>query len=203
MNRTLAKMSDLEIANSLQGWIKIATRKNLRDGKRWYRDAQKFTRHLAKFYDLDRYIVAGCTSALSPNNRWERNKFDVEQMIQAFKWGRSINSFKVCTYGANKRKAWRILSEGATIVAKSPKTHAFAMNIGRLSDKHVTIDMWHIRACLCTTSEGIVDDVTTSITPNQYRRVEAITARVAQENKLKPYQAQAVIWVAIKEAWNR
>jgi hypothetical protein len=46
-------------------------------------------------------------------------------------------------------------------------------------------------------------DTTESVTSAQYRRIEAITARLAEENKLKAYQLQAVIWVAIKQNWNR
>jgi thermostable 8-oxoguanine DNA glycosylase len=66
----------------------------------------------------------------------------------------------------------------------------------------VTIDKWHIRACLCKPREGIVD-TTETITSAQYRRVEAITARIAEEHKLKAYEAQAIIWVTIKEGWGR
>lgn len=203
MKRTIAKHNDREIIRNLQAWIDIATRQQMREGKAWYKEAQKFTRNLSKIHKVDKYIVAAVTSALSPNNKWLRNKLDANSLIAAFMEGRSIDSFKVCTYSANKRKAWLIMEEGAEIAAKSPKTHAFAMNIGRLSEKHVTIDKWHIRACLCKPSEGIVDNCLESVTSAQYRRIEAITARLAEENKLKAYQLQAVIWVAIKQNWNR
>ena len=51
-------------------------------------------------------------AALSPNNKWERNCHDAEQLIQAFIHGdeddaRNIN---VCTYGAMKEKAIKILN---------------------------------------------------------------------------------------------
>lgn len=202
MKRTIAKHNDREIVRNLQAWIDIATRRQMREGKAWYKEAQQFTRNLSKIHKVDKYIVAAVTSALSPNNKWLRNKLDANALISAFMEGRSIDSFKVCTYNANKRKAWAIMTDGEEIAAKSPKTHAFAMNMGRLSEKHVTIDKWHIRACLCKPSEGIVD-TTESVTSAQYRRIEAITARLAEENKLKAYQLQAVIWVAIKQNWNR
>jgi thermostable 8-oxoguanine DNA glycosylase len=76
------------------------------------------------------------------------------------------------------------------------------MNVGRLSAKHVTIDKWHVRACLLSPGDGI-EQVTETVTPIQYRRVEAITAQIAEEKGLKAYQLQAIIWVTIKEAWNR
>jgi thermostable 8-oxoguanine DNA glycosylase len=202
MKRTIAKHNDREIVRNLQAWIDIATRQQKREGKAWYKEAQKFTRNLSKIHKVDKYIVAAVTSALSPNNKWLRNKLDANALIAAFIEGQSINSFRVCTYTSNKLKAWRIMEHGEEIAAKSPKTHAFAMNIGRLSEKHVTIDKWHIRACLCQPSEGIVD-TTETVTGAQYRRIEAITARLAEVNKLKAYELQAVIWVAIKQKWGR
>ena len=202
MKRTLTKTTDRIVANNLNAWLSQATWRNICAGKRWYKEAQSFTKKVSKKYKVDKYIVAAVVSALSPNNKWIRNKEDAESMIEAFKSGRSIDSFKCCTYNANKRKAWAILHEDVTLVAKSPKTHSFAMNIGRLSDKHVTIDKWHIRACLCKPREGIVDTVE-SITATQYRRIEAITAKIAEDHKLKAYEAQAIIWVTIKEGWNR
>ena len=202
MKRTLTKTTDRIIANCQTAWLLQATRKQRKLGKLWYKDAQNFTKGLSKEYGIDRYIVAAELAILSPNNPWERNKKDAESMIKAFVEGRSIDSFKVCTFNPNKRKAWGVLNGDTALIAKSPKTHAFSMNIGRLSEKHVTVDKWHIRASLCKPKDGIVDTVE-SLTAIQYRRVEAITARIAEEHKLKAYEAQAIIWVTIKEAWNR
>tara|TARA_R110001583_G_scaffold178381_1_gene334186 strand:- start:87 stop:695 length:609 start_codon:yes stop_codon:yes gene_type:complete len=202
MKRTLTKTTDRVVYNCQTAWLLQATKKQWKIGKAWYKEAQKFTKYLSKKYNVDRYIVAAVLSILSPNNKWERNKQDAEAMIKAFVEGRTIDSFKVCTYNPNKVKAWGVLNGDTTLVAKSPKTHAFSMNIGRLSEKHVTVDKWHVRACLCKPKDGIVDTVET-LTSTQYRRVEAITARIAEEHKLKAYEAQAIIWVTIKEKWNR
>ena len=120
MKRTIAKHNDREIIRNLQAWIDIATRQQMREGKAWYKEAQKFTRNLSKIHKVDKYIVAAVTSALSPNNKWLRNKLDANSLIAAFMEGRSIDSFKVCTYNANKRKAWAIMTDGEEIAAKSP-----------------------------------------------------------------------------------
>jgi hypothetical protein len=200
--KRVAITSDESIKANLVDWLNNASRLNVKSGKRWYKEAQGFAKQIAKRYNIDRYKVAGVVSALSPNNKWERNKIDAEALIKAFVNKQSIESVKVCTYSANKRKAWRMLSDGSVITAKSPKTHAFAMNVGRLSAKHVTIDKWHVRACLLSPSDGI-EPVTETVTPIQYRRVEAITAQLAEEKGLKAYQLQAIIWVTIKEAWKR
>ncbi len=201
MNKIIST-SDDEIRDNLTAWLKKASRANIREGKAWYKDAQKFAKQLAKEYGIEKYTAAGVISALSPNNKWERNKFDANAMVHAYVNGLGIDTFNVCTYGANKRKAWRILGGGVQLTAKSPKTHAFSMNVGRLSSKHVTIDKWHCRACLLSPSDG-VKQCQETLTPIQYRRLEAITAEIAEKRKMKAYQVQAIIWVTIKEAWDR
>ena len=202
--KRITTSSDEEILDNLQQWFNRSSRANRKAGKAWYKDAQSFTKRISKKYGIDRDAVAGILSALSPNNKWDRNKYDAEQIIIHHQRGfKTCTGIKVCTYNANKEKAWKIIKEGRSIItAKSPKTHAFAMNVGRLSPKHVTIDKWHIRACLCNPGQGIVPTAET-VTPIQYRRVEALTTEIAEEQKMKAYELQAIIWLTIKEAWNR
>lgn len=202
----LSQTTDIEIKDNLLSWLHLSTPDQVKSGQRWYKDAQSFTKKMSKRYSVDRYKVAAVVSCLSPNNKWERNKVDAEAMLKAWTSGNGLDSFKVCTYNANKHKAWRVLGDeeqdGTYISAKSPKTHAFAMNVGRLSKHHVTIDKWHIRACLCKPKDGITESQE-SCTEIQYRRLEAITSEVASWHKMKSYEVQAIIWVTIKEAWGR
>ena len=200
--RAVTKITDQEIYENLNDWYKAATRSNRKAGKSWYKDAQSFCKDTAKEYNLDSYIVASVVSALSPNNKWDRNKYDALQVIKGFLANKKPNEIKVCTYNANKEKAFKILREGKKISSQSPKTHAFAMNVGLLSRDHITVDKWHLRACVCIPNDGIIDAVE-SCTALQYRRIEAITAKLAKRYRLKGYQLQAIIWVAIKENWNR
>lgn len=200
--RTVAKITDQDIYNNLEAWYKASTRSNRKDGKNWYKDAQTFCKDTSKKYKIDSYIVASVVSALSPNNKWERNKFDALQVIKAHLSNALQSSVKVCTYNANKEKAFKILKEGKKISSKSPKTHAFAMNVGLLSSDHITVDKHHLRACVCTPNDGVVNAVK-NCTALQYRRVEAITAKLAKRYRLKGFQMQAIIWVAIKQNWNR
>jgi len=206
MQHKLAQTTDRVIRNNLNAWFSKATPDQVKSGKAWYKDAQSFCRKMSKKYSVDRYKVAAVVSCLSPNNKWERNKIDAEQLIKSYHAGQGIDSFKVCTYNANKHKAWRVLGEdeqdGTYISAKSPKTHAFAMNVGRLSRNHVTIDKWHLRACLCKPKDGITE-TQESCTEIQYRRVEALTNEIAENQGLKSYELQAIVWVTIKEAWGR
>jgi len=210
MKKSVTKLTDQEISANLRAWYlhaeKHPTEDILKQGKEWYKDAQAFTKKIAKQYVIDSYSVAGVVSALSPNNRWERNKVDAEAVINAWALGLSPDDIKVCTYGANKRKAFAILNGEIEITAKSPKTHAFAMNVGLNSPDHITIDKWHLRACVTRPSDGVTDCVE-SCTAVQYRRLEAITAQclngLTPKRVMKGYQLQAIIWVTIKKVWNR
>ena len=199
---SVASATDSQIKASLRAWIKGASPENYASGLEWYKEAQAFCNSLAKEFDLPSYIVASVVSMLSPNNKWERNKIDARAVIIAWKNGLGAESVKVCTYTPNKLKAFRALNEGERIASSAPKTHAFAMNVGLLSSEHITIDKWHIRACLVKPKDGITETVET-VTAKQYRRIEAITAQIAKESGLKGYELQAIVWVSIKESWGR
>tara|TARA_R110002153_G_scaffold194614_1_gene347999 strand:- start:52 stop:657 length:606 start_codon:yes stop_codon:yes gene_type:complete len=201
MKKSVVSESNSEISKHLKSWYNYATKEQIKEGIEWYNDAQDFCKYLSKKYNISVYVVATVVSCLSPNNRWARNKLDAENLILYFLKGRKLEDLKVCTYNANKDKAWRAM-QGEIISEKAPKTHAFAMNVGLLSSEHITIDKWHLRACLIEPADGIVN-CTESCTIVQYRRIEQITAQIAKENNLKGYELQAIIWVTIKQKWNR
>lgn len=191
---SVTNYSDTKIKNRLNYWFNLATEEDINNGKNWYKDAQDFAQYLSKKYSIDSYVCASVISALSPNNKWQRNKLDAENLIKAFQQG--SRDVKVCTYNANKEKAFKIL-EGKVITEKSPKTHAFAMNVGLLSSEHITVDKWHLRACLTKEKTDVVE----SCTSVQYRRVEKITSQLAKERGLKGYEFQAIVWVTIRNNW--
>lgn len=197
--KTATNTSDRTIQRNLQTWLDAATPEARRAGLTWYDDAQKYAAFLSVTFNVSRKVAAGVISALSPNNKWERNKVDAFNVLQAVKDGKTPDDVKVCTYGANKRKAFAIAMGDQKILESSPKTHAFAMNVGELSADHVTVDKWHMRACL--TNSRTRTKVQESPTKVQYKRIERITARMAKRYGLKGYELQAIIWVAIKENW--
>ena len=196
MKLSITNYSDTKIKNRLNYWFSLATEQEIKDGKNWYKEAQDFAKYLSETYKIDSYVCASVISALSPNNKWQRNKIDAEVVIKAYLNGIDPENIKVCTYNANKVKAFRIL-KGEIITEKSPKTHAFAMNVGLLSSEHITIDKWHLRACLTKEKTDVVENCTNV----QYRRVEKITSQLAKEKGLKGYEFQAIVWVAIRNRW--
>jgi hypothetical protein len=206
-HKKLSEFSNRQIKLHLMKWIEFANAEQVKDGKKWYDEAMLFCKEIAKKYKVDLYTVATVLSILSPNNKWERNKIDCEATIGAFTSGKFTKDefmelVKVCTYNANKSKAWDSLENGTEIQKSSPKTHSFAMNIAFNSSEHITIDKWHLRACQVS-PKAKPQKLQETCTALQYRNIERITADIAKIYNLKGYELQAIIWLAIKAKWER
>jgi hypothetical protein len=81
-------------------------------------------------YQLNTETVAAVIAALSPNNKWERNCKDAENVIAAFMLGDDNDALnvKVCTYGKNLAKAVAILQAthcDYETILKGPKVMSF------------------------------------------------------------------------------
>ena len=153
--KTPTATKDATILRNLRGWLSLATPDDIEAGLSWYRDAMEYAKYLSVEFNVSRKVAAGVISALSPNNKWERNKIDAFTVLQAVRDGQDPGSVSVCTYGANKRKAFAIAMGNESILRKSPKTYAFAMNVGENSPDHVTVDKWHMSPRpLCSTAES-------------------------------------------------
>jgi len=165
------------------------------EGLLWYSDAQKAAYHIAVKYDVAVYIVAAVIAALSPNNKWSRNVTNAATLIAAFIRGDGIDSVKVSTYHAMKRKAWDILAarpnyDGAKTMLKGQKITSFFCDI--MGEFNVTID-GHARNIAYGERIGLRDD-RTNIGVREYRALQAAYEEAARRVGLMPYQLQAITW---------
>lgn len=108
----------------------LATTAEVVAGERWYRESYAIASRIAKLHDLTINRVAAVIAALSPNNRWERNIEDAENVIAAFVHGndQDVLEVKCCTYPANKLKALAILKSESydyENILKGPKVIEF------------------------------------------------------------------------------
>ena len=87
----------------------LATPDEIADGIKWYAEAQAISKKLSLKHDMPLHIVVGVMAALSPNNKWERNVQNTDELIAAYLNGEAIESIKVSTYNKMKEKAWSIL----------------------------------------------------------------------------------------------
>ena len=103
------------------------------EGTVWYNNAYAICVALSDKYNLPLSTVVGVVSALSPNNKWDRNILDAENIIRAY-----VGEYdypKVCTFTGNKDKAITILeceidsSDNICAILKGNKTIAFFRGI--------------------------------------------------------------------------
>lgn len=188
-----------KIRKNLRTWYHRSSLQERIDGVNWYSDAQEWSQQLTREFNVTPSVAAAVISALSPNNRWERNKLDAAVVLAAAESNTPIDSVRVCTYNANKAKAFDIATGKVSIEKTAPKTFAFAKNVGDLDGNHVTIDKWHLRACHTTSLN--YTKAPEVCTKKQYLLIEQETLKVAKEFNLKGYEFQAIIWVTIRNRW--
>ena len=99
-----------------------ANQQDLIDGEVWYNNGHAICSMIANTYGLSVDTVAGVVSALSPNNKWDRNIIDAENMIRAYLF--EIEYPKVCTFGGQRDKAIMMLENNYD----NPKNIARVLN---------------------------------------------------------------------------
>jgi hypothetical protein len=108
-----------------------ATSSEVEYGKQWYSLAYAITNRISIEYGLNTERVAACIAALSPNNKWERNIKDAENVIAAYMLSDDVEdamNVKVCTYKKNLAKAVDCLNAchcDFEVILKGPKVIEF------------------------------------------------------------------------------
>ena len=179
-----------KISLNLDKWFNITTDEEIKNGRKWYADANQIIKDIAKQFNTTEIIAASVLSALSPRNKWEQNIKDTIKVFQAIKDGKTTEQIKVCTFHTNKFKAFEIAKGNKTITKDSQKTFAFVNNIAHLDNNFVTIDVWHLRACFNKTMG--------SCGKLAYEQIQKLTIKKADKLGLKGYEYQAIIWESIR-----
>jgi len=199
--RTINQITDRQVRNRLRKWRSLATEEQVKAGRVWYNEAEEVANSIAEVTGIDTFTAAAVIAALSPRNKWERNTHDAWELCKAWAKGEEQDSVTVCTFHANRDKAWRILEGEKDVLATSPKVSAFADTIvNGIMSQSIVVDVWHTRACIVTPNEGVVD-CQASPTSAQYRRLEEITLEEANLLGEYPCEYQATVWCAIRDKW--
>ncbi len=172
------------------------TREEKLQGRAWYKDAHQWCGLTGLSCGLPLQTVAAIVSILSPRNKWERNKKDAATLITAKLSKADFDSFSVCTFTSNKKRAWDLIDAGTfapDIVFKGPKTRAFYDNIVHRNSERVTVDTWAYRA-----ARAVELRWRGAITPKVYKTIEQEYQKVAKYVGEKPMDLQAIIWIAIQ-----
>jgi len=180
---------------------KLANPSEIKHGLTWYVNANTDCMRIANTLELPLHIVIGVVSALSPNNKWERNIVNAEDLCKAFLNGQDMDSIKVSTYHKMKQKAWHILetmpSYDETItILNGKKIVSFFRNISG-DETDITID-GHARNIYYNDRQGLTTP-NTNIRKLEYKDIQKAYLRASKKLGIKAYELQAITWVA----WRR
>ena len=179
----------------------LANPSEIKHGLTWYVNATKDCKEIAIKYDLPIHIVIGVVSALSPNNKWERNITNADDLCKAFIDGQDMDSIKVSTYHKMKQKAWSILEQmpsyDETIkILNGKKIVSFFKNISG-DESDITID-GHARNIYYNDRQGLTTP-NTNIRKLEYLDIQKAYLRASKKLGIKAYELQAITWLA----WRR
>jgi len=189
--------------------LQLASQADIMSGLDWYDRAYNLAVRFIHTYDgLTMGQAVGVISALSPNNKWERNCIDAEAMIKTWHIGGDYNAIKVCTFNKNKQKAIAILSldmesvdtEAIANILSGQKVVAFYRSI--MGDKNAVCVDGHAYAIFI--GERVPASKTPSIAPKLFETIQRAYQLVAKRSvdlcgvELSPTQVQAVTWVTYR-----
>lgn len=180
---------------------KLANPSEIQHGLTWYVNALTDCRNIANDLELPIHIVVGVVSALSPNNKWERNIVNAKDLCTAFINGQDMDSIKVSTYHKMKQKAWSILErmpsyEETIEILNGKKIVSFFRNISG-DETDITID-GHARNIYYNDRQGLTTP-NTNIKKSEYKDIQKAYVRASRKVGIKAYELQAITWVT----WRR
>lgn len=185
-----------------------ATSLEIEEGCAWYTIAFKAAMRMAKSYGIDAHKAAGVIAALSPNNKWERNLKDAENVIAAYVNGSREDAMavKVCTYRKNLAKAVNILDyafESPEQLLNGPKVTEFYHCIVGYND--VCIDghaysVWFGERLTMKEVPSIGKKLRQTIKDDYMAATRFINEN--SDDRYSPAQIQAVTWVCHKRIHN-
>ena len=184
-----------------------ATPVDKQEGTVWYTNAHQICQGLSDKYKLPLSSIVGVVSALSPNNKWDRNILDAENIIRAYCMGYDYP--KVCTFGSNKDKAITILeceidsSDNICAILKGNKTIAFFRGIytnGKCDEITVDGHAFNIWRGLYTSLNDVpaISNKLYKAVSDAYRDA-AVAINQQTKSDWSASQIQAITWVC----WRR
>ena len=190
-----ARMSpeELDYVGNLRTAAANISPEQLKFGKVWYSDAQKWIKEQARRYGIDPTTARGVTAALSAGTAWGANKAKAHKIFSTHGQGLFGESFPYSLNLDAHRKAKAIV-EGAdpwSVLGHTPKVGQFYRNLGGDLNA-VTLDRWAFR----TATRGHLSE---GPSPSMRRNIDAAYRKVAAEVGLNPVELQAAAWLYERE----
>ena len=177
--------------NNILNCYHLAKEDEKTKGKLWYLEARIICKRISKETNTPFIVVCGVMAALSPQNYWEQNIKDCKAYILD-------SNYNPATYKIFKRKAEDIIiMDNPTVkkvckVLNGQKITRFFMNIYSRRYNVVTIDRHAIAVYHGTKDHNFKP------TPKRIAKIRDEYRKAAKIVGIKPYQLQAITWVAWK-----
>lgn len=162
----------------------------------WYFDAYHFANDLAEQYDVSPIKIANLISAISPQQKWEKNKEMTVLALQAFDavkngWMGKNDLPKIHKFGGMSQNGYAVLFDEDYSLGQ--KTTSFAANI--MGNKQiVTVDSLAMSILL-----GFYEKAGSyNIKNPAYVYAQSLYVHCANVLGIFPAQLQAVVWVVCR-----
>jgi hypothetical protein len=198
MNKTQLRLKQ-KYTKNINYVLNQAVSTDFIEGERWYRDARLFAFEVSKDYGVSFRKVSAILAALSPRNRWERNKEDCITLIKECQG--LIPYGKYATYGTMVSKAKKIYNspiDSVQVMLKllnGQKISAFFLNIYDIQSECVTVDSW---IQLISLGKYLSVDERPPLKKTEYKLISESIREIAALNKVTPPVMQAILWISFK-----
>lgn len=170
-----------QFARRLLAVWRAATRREKTAGARWYAEATRTAKTLARRYGVSHATAAGVMAAISPRLTWKYNVKAAEMIL-------ATASRVPGVFRASLVKALRILSgERPLQVLSGPKVRAF-YRVLMGDESHAVVDVWMARAV------GVKPEHVT----RQYDEISQAIELAAQSARTTVARMQATAWVQVR-----
>lgn len=182
---------------------KQATVEEITNGMQWYALAKEDAQFMADHCEIPLRVAVGVIAALSPTNDWDQNLVDAAMFCETFVTGGYYEDVKASTYKKMWEKAWKILSS----VPQSDDDVATILNGPKITDFFRCILGYDVCVidghawCIANADRRVMQEVP-SIGKKLRKELQDAYAKAAKKAGIKPYQMQAITWVAWKRIHN-
>ncbi len=169
-----------------------ATKKQIKEGSTWYKNAYLFCNKLAKHHKIAVDKVIQLCAVFSPQAKWEVNKQILEEFLLN-KRSKFLSRFQI-------KRATEILNNQYHLldVSKGQKVNSFYNSIKNKGlGQDVCLDTHAIN--LATNKINTVAEKSKIWSSKRYKIFQESYCEVANELGVSPQQLQAITWVAWRE----
>lgn len=186
--------------NSIIRFYKQSTITEIKEGVKWYTDANNYCKELAQRFNISIQQAAGLIATFSPQAGWVENKryavtYLLNPSIQFRTLVQQIKANKIATLKSETDIYYALSTRG-----KAFKTKAFYINILHPDiPMGVTIDRHAIAICLQKPNNVFALGIEYSqLTEIQYKFFEQCYFKAAKILNVLPHELQAITWVTYR-----